>query len=410
MTTCRIRVTRDTPVSGALEWATLDARGAVLAAGTGNLAQSPVKGACELVLASDLVTLDMVSAPPSQQKRLGSALRFLAEDLALPDPEQLHVAAAPGPSRDSVCLAIVDRQWLVTLLARLEQAGLRPAAAFPESLSPPLAPHTWTVVSRGGEGFARTAAHQAIALDVAPAGAPPAALHLALDAARASGAEPQAILVRHERGSVPPDVHAWAAALGVAVESGPEWHWTSAQARPDVEILQGEFTPRRTAGPWVERLMPAAILAATLVVLGSLAIALDWGAKARERKALVEEMRGLFAEAFGANAVVVDPPLQMGRAVAEMRQQAGYAGRGDFLALLRIFAEEIRDPLRHRVESLTFENAALSVTLRPLAGLQPATLARDLRAKPVPQGYEVQIEEAPASGAVTMRLLLKAGS
>ena len=99
MSVCRIRVTRDTPASGEFEWVTLDRQGALLGSGAANLDHSPVAGACELVLASDLVSLERVVAPPSQQRRLGSALRYLAEDFALADPEQLHVASAPGPDR-----------------------------------------------------------------------------------------------------------------------------------------------------------------------------------------------------------------------------------------------------------------------------------------------------------------------
>ena len=92
-----------------------------------------------------------------------------------------------------------------------------------------------------------------------------------------------------------------------------------------------------------------------------------------------------------------------------MRQQAGYAGRGDFLVMLRVFAEDIRDPVRHRVESVAFENGALSVTLRHSLGLQPAALAKELRAKSVPQGYELRLEEAPGAATVNARLQLKAG-
>jgi type II secretion system protein L len=410
MTACRIRVTRDTPASGAFEWATFGKGGEVLAAGAGNLAQPPVKGQCEVVLASDLVTLDAVAAPPSQQKRLGSALRFLAEELALPDPEQLHVAAAPGPAKSSLCLAIVDRQWLRTLLAKLEGAGLIAISAYPESLLAQLELHTWTVVWRGDEGFARTGDNQAIALDRAGENAAPAALQLALEQARAEGAGPQAIVVRAVRGTSPPDVRAWSAALGVPVEAGPEWHWAGAHQRPGIELLQGEFAARRGTAPWLQRLRSAAIMAVALLVLSSIAIAVDWGAKARERRLLVEEMRTIFRETFGASAVIVDPPLQMGRSLTDLRQQAGYAGRGDFLVLLRIFAEDIRDPVRHRIDSLAFENAALSVTLRHSMGLAPAVLAKELRAKPVPQGYEARVEEASGAGTVTLRLQLKAGS
>lgn len=410
MSTCRIRVNRDTPGSGAFEWATFGSQGETLAAGTGNLAQPPVKGSCEVVLASDLVTLERVAIPPSQQKRLGTALRYLAEELALHDPELLHVAASPGPSRDTLSLAIVERKWLAELLARLRGAGLAAASAYPESLLPALAPHAWTVVWRGAEGFARTGRSEAMALDSAPADAPPAALRLALEQARATGIAPQAIVLRPERGSAPADTQAWSAALGLAVEAGAEWHWSDPQPRPDAELLQGEFAPRRGPAPWLQRLRPAAILAAVIAALSSIAIALDWGAKARERYALVEEMRAVFRDTFGASAVVVDPPLQMSRSLAELRQQAGYAGRTDFLVLLRLFVEEMRDPVRHRVEGIAYENAVLAVTLRSAMGQEPAALAKDLRAKVLPAGYEARIEETAGAGTVVLRLSPSGGS
>ena len=39
MTTCRIRVTRDTPASGAFEWVTIGKQGEMLASGSANLAR-----------------------------------------------------------------------------------------------------------------------------------------------------------------------------------------------------------------------------------------------------------------------------------------------------------------------------------------------------------------------------------
>ena len=156
MTTCRIRVTRDTPASGAFEWVTIGKQGQQLASGSGNLAQPPVTGPCEVILASDLVSLERVVVPPSQQRRLGSALRYLVEEFALPDPERLHVAATPAQERGALCLGIVDRHWLRSLIDRLAGARLNATAAYPESLLPGLLPHTWTVVWLGGEGFVRT--------------------------------------------------------------------------------------------------------------------------------------------------------------------------------------------------------------------------------------------------------------
>lgn len=410
MTATRIRVTRDTPASGAFEWVTLGKDGAVLASGAAHLDRSPVSGECELVLASDLVLLDKVAASASQQERLAPALRYLAEDLALPDPERLHVVAIPRAERDSLGLAIVDRQWLGNLLARLDSAHLKARSAYPESLLPTLAPHAWTAVWAGGEGFVRTGQSEAFAFDCTERDVAPVALRLAIEGARAAGGGPQAIVVRSAPPSAPPDLDAWATELGLPVEAGAEWHWSGAQRRPDVELLQGEFAVRGLAGPWLRRLRLSAILAATAIALSSLAIGLDWGAKSRERNALLQQMRTLYREAFGDKAAVVDAPLQMGRALADLRQQAGQVATGDFVALLGVATERLLDPARHRVESITYENAQLTVTLRPAAGQQPAALLEELRATAVPPGIDVRAEAAPGTGSIALRLRAVAGT
>lgn len=256
----------------------------------------------------------------------------------------------------------------------------------------------------------RTGENQALTLDRAEGSAVPAAMRLALEQARAAGAGPQAIVVRPVRGTAPPDAHAWSAALGVPVEAGPEWHWADARRRPEIELLQGEFSARRAAIPWLQRMRRPAIMAAALLALSTVAVAVDWGAKARERNALLGEMNVLYRETFGESAALVDAPLQMSRALNALRQQAGYVGREDFLSLLRVYVEELRDTARHRVESLSYENAALTVTLRPAVGYQPAMLLKELRSKPLPQGYEAQLEEAPAAGAITLRLRSRSGT
>jgi general secretion pathway protein L len=406
MTTCRIRVTRDTPTSGAFEWVTIGSQGDMLASGSANLAQPPVTGPCELVLASDLVSLERVAVPSSQQRRLGSALRYLVEELALPDPERLHVAAAPARERGSLCVGIVDRPWLRSLLEKLAGAKLSATAAYPETLLPTLLPHAWTLVWLGSEGFVRTGENEAVALDATQGGGAPSNLRLALEQARAAGAPPHALVVRCCRGAALPDIEAWSSALGVSVEPGPEWSWRDAQRRPPLDLLQGEFAARSGTTHWQRRLRRPAILAAALLALGSTALALDWWAKVRERDALLAEMSAVYRETFGERAVVVDAPLQMGRALADLRQRAGHVGPGDFVALLGVAAELLPDPAG-RIEALAYDGTALTVTLRPAA---QEALLKQLRGKTPPRGYELTQQAAPGGGGMTLRLRARPAS
>lgn len=185
MTTCRIRVARDTPSTGSFEWASVDGNETVLDSGTAPLRQPPA-GTCELLIANDLVLLDRIPAPAAQARRISSALRFLVEDSAIPDPERLHVVAASASAKDTLSVGIVDRQWMEQMLARLERSGLIARSAYPECLLPELLPQAWTVVWNGEGGFARTGEVEGFALDRTDHGEVPVSLRLALDAARSA--------------------------------------------------------------------------------------------------------------------------------------------------------------------------------------------------------------------------------
>ena len=402
---CSIRVGRDSPANGSFDWAILDASGSVRETGTSSLGPPPYAGPCRLVVASELVLLDRVAAPAAQQRGLSAALRYLAEDSAIPDPEQLHVVAAPAPAENSLCLAVIDRHWLERMLESLARTGLTAVSACPECLLPELLPRAWTVVWNGGDSFARTGPAEGFALDSTKAGDPPVALRLALDEARGAASAPERIVVRVAPGVAPPDCVRWSSQLGVAVDQGPEWRWAQAQTQPGLEILQGEFAPRADERNWKRRLRRPAMLAGALVLVAILGVATDWAVKASERRSLHAEMAAVYRTTFGANAVVVDPPLQMNRALAGLRQQAGKFVAGDFLVLLGSVANPLLDPQRHRVDSITYGNSTLTLSLGAQNPAHAGALLEELRAKATIRRLDIRIEPAADAGNASLRLI-----
>ena len=140
---------------------------------------------------------------------------------------------------------------------------------------------------------------------------------------------------------------------------------------------------------------------AAVVLLVTAGIATDWALKSTERDRLQAEMRAIFRESFGEGAVLVDPPLQMSRALAELRVRAGQGSASDFAALLGAVAEQLPDPGAQHVESIDYEDGRLSLSLRARDPQKGAALAAQLRGKPIP-GLELRVEEA---GAGALRLV-----
>ena len=396
MTPPRIRVGRETLDNGLVEWSRWDAKHARLETGVAELGAPPARGECELVVASELVLLDQLRVPVAQQRRLAGSLRFLAEDAAIPDPESLHVAAAAASGKDNLAVALIERQWLARLLARLERAGIRAQAAWPECLLAPLPAQAWTVICGARTCYARTGELAGLVLDRVDGAGAPVALQLALDAAREAGRAPARIEIRVGEDAAPPDTSGWSAALGLPVEAAPAWHWSQSRERPGLDLLQGEFASRAAPGGWRRGLRRSAVLAATLVVVASCGIALDWAAKARERRALLAEMESIYRTSFGDSAVLVDPPLQMRRALGDLRRQAGEPDAADFLVLLAPLASGLLDA--QPLERVTYQRGTLTASLVPRDAAALGARVRALRAKDALAAPELRLQPVDASG------------
>ena len=160
--------------------ARVDGRAWAREAGASALAIPPRGRSCEAASGAELVLLGRVSVPAAQQRRLQTALRFLAEDSLVPDPARVHVAAAASPQKDVLHVGIVDRDQLAQALGRLGRSGITPVAADPGTLRPPLEPRAWGVGCNSGGTFLPTRELEWGALASAAGGQSPVGLRLKL--------------------------------------------------------------------------------------------------------------------------------------------------------------------------------------------------------------------------------------
>lgn len=353
----------DTEPDASLPWCRLGTRGECLAAGSATPADLPPTEACELVLPAEAVLLTRASLPRGSKQKMQQLLAYAIEDRLVTEPDTVHVAAGPTLADGQTVLAVIDKAWLTRLLARLNEAGLRPQSAWPETLLPALPADGWVMVWDGRGGFLRSGKHAGMSLDGGSSAQPPAALTLSVAEARAAAALPHHLLLRLREDTPPPDAEAWSHALGVTVDVGV--NWTPLQ-HPDatagaINLLQGAFAPTGAARDWWPKLRLPLVLLGLIVLVQVGATSTEWWLLSREKQKLHAAMEKSFREAFPDARVVVDAPLQMQRNLADLRGAAGQMSPSDFLPLLSRVATALDADSRGSLRAIRYEASQLNL-------------------------------------------------
>ena len=321
-------------------WLLFDSRHAVLREGTTPLAEIPRAEEVELTLPASRVLFARLKLPKVSPATIRELLPFAVEDRLVADPSHVHAVAGRTHVRGETLVAVIDREWLQAMLDALERAGLRPAHAWCESALLAGGHGDWNLVWGAGRGMLVDDEGASTTFDHAASPAFPLALRLALEEAQERGERPKAIRVHHERSVTLPDLAAWSAESGVHFSPGVGWDdlarddpWAGA-----IDLMQGEFSPRRAQGSRVPR---AAVALALVIALTQLAfIAADAWRLSSERASLEARREAIFRAAFPEAKVVVDPELQMSRNLAELRRARGLPAADDFLGQLSRAARE----------------------------------------------------------------------
>ena len=266
--------------------------------------------------------------------RLRTILDGLLEDRVLDDTGQLHFAIEPG-ARDGepVWVAACDRAWLHGWLAALEQAG-RPVSRIVPELAPPVssAPEAASLHAIGSVEHAQLLRAGADGVTLLPLSVATAAL-IAWPEDAVVLAEPGvAALAEHFLNrAVTPQTAAerWLAAA--------QSDWDLAQF--DLLYTRGTRTRKRLSAVIAALLRAprwrAARWAAALLVASNLIGLQAWAWKEKSAQAAQQRaIRATLTSTFPEVRVVVDAPLQMARALADLQRRNGVASSSDMETML----------------------------------------------------------------------------
>lgn len=338
-------------------WMLFDGRRRVLREGANALAEVPRGDEIEAVLPSSRVLFARLKLPKVNDTTIRELLPYAVEDRLLADPSHIHAVAGSKDARGETVVAVIDREWLQGMLQALQRAGFRATRAWPESALLAGGRGDWNLVWSPIRGMLVDDDGAAATFDHDAAGAFPLSLRLALDEAAARGEKPKGVRVHVDAGATLPDLARWSSESGIPFAAGTRWEELARgePARGAINLLQGEFAPRRGGA---SRLPRAAVwLAVAIAVLQMSLVALDAARLRHERTTLEARREAIFRDAFPEARAVVDPELQMRRNLAQMRRNHGIAVEDEFLGKLSRAAQEPGG----RARSIEFANGKLAV-------------------------------------------------
>ena len=269
--------------------------------------------------------------------RLRAILDGLLEDRVLDDTGQLHFAIEPR-ARDGepVWVAACDRAWLHAWLAALEQAG-RPVSRIVPELAPPAsgAPEAASLRAIGSPENAQLLLAGADGVTLLPLSVATALLIAWPEDAGVLAEPGVAALAEHFfNRAVTPETAAerWLA----AAQSG----WDLAQF--DLLYTRGTRTRKRLSAVTAALLRAprwrAARWAAAVLVASNLIGLQAWAWKEQSAQAAQRSaIRSTLSTTFPEVRVVVDAPVQMARALADLQRRNGAASASDMETMLGQF-------------------------------------------------------------------------
>jgi general secretion pathway protein L len=363
-----LRMPRDE--DGVPAWATADNRGqlrtAISQGSPDGIAAAAVGCRVALIVSGADVLQLQAALPAGNEARLAVVAPFALEDQVAEDIETLHFAIGSRPGDDlPTPVDVVGRALLDRWLAEARGWGLDPVAVYTDSELAPTVPGHLTALLEGSSVTLRADGARALVL---PAEDLSMALDLALQQFGLDAAVTPLVLYttsmdwqRHQADAEA--LRPRLASLKVQLVGGGVLALL-AQELPQsgaINLLQGEYRPRRASGAGFARWRLAAILATAAVALhvgGKLFEIQRLGKAEREVDAAIEQV---FRESMGGEQNTTNARRRMELRLAGLAR--GGASQGELLQLRAALATAKNGVPGSRIDGMSFRRGLLELRM-----------------------------------------------
>jgi len=356
------RLTGSTPP--AAEWAVTDDRGTAGAVESGPieaLGQAARGRSVWVLVPGEDVLLTLATVPTRNRQRMLKALPYALEEQLAEEIEAAHLAVGPASSSGQLAVAVVARARLDGWLEVLRAGGVEPDRMLPETLALPRDEAGWRVLVEGRRALVRTGDAAGFAADrdnLLPL------LRAALEETEA--AAPARILVSGDDPSAADEIRAAAADLAGSVAADPEPASAltllarGATRGPLLDLLQGPYDRRGSIANWLKPWRAAAAVALLWLLVEAGLLINDYQHLKADQVALAEGIEAVFRETLPEVQKIVNPQVQMERALRSLQPTAGGDG---FLQLLVETGEVLRGLPGSRLIAVGYRGGRLDLDL-----------------------------------------------
>ncbi|MDM8547590.1 type II secretion system protein GspL [Candidatus Venteria ishoeyi] len=285
----------------------------------------PFRGSLVVLLPTTEILLSSVKLPIKQTQRIRQAVPYALEENLADDVENLHFALGQRDKAGNQAVAVISHHFMQSILQRLKNASLQVHSLLPDVLAVPYPSNGWGILYLGGLALVRTGAHSGFAIEQAQL---PEWCQLALN--DKSLTKPETIdLYSHDSGTE--------LLQGLATQ-GIEIHLQQQEQGAIALLAETLKKPPKAASlplnliqtPYQQRDLlqalwkPWRLTAGLLVLWLALWLGLAWQENQQlqqQKISLKQQINALYRETFPKARKIVNPKVQMERALNQLKQQ-----------------------------------------------------------------------------------------
>ena len=360
------------------------------------------------------VRIHSVSIPTRNRRRFSTALPFALEERLFRAPETYHFVPLARPAGQAgTPVAVVEREQVADWVGAATTLGLQLDLLIPDYLVLPApAPDTWLLDALEKPFLLRFPdPHGGAVLSEHPGTTPPGGLQLALERSEQTPAKLQVRVRDREQYEQAENWREWLVERNMELErvqvNMPRPAWLARQAAPParVSLLTGPYRPGRDRSLHARRFIPAAGLAAALVLVLAAQWFVEYSLIQAQHARLTGAIEAAYRQAFPEARRLVNPRHQMEQWLsAASKPVTGGQEQGiDILVWLERLAPLLANRADASLTAFNFDGRQLILDLslpdfEALEALQKQLSAADL--KPDVETAELK------DGRVMSRLLL----